>query len=292
MQPVWTDRWASSTLPRRRMPAYLDTGLNIVHVDDVAGETASATFSAGRHAYSRCSWTTIHSGHFILVAGQGHGEDAGNSPLGRLHSLSSAMPEPSQLPPAPAATPPWDARLARALVRPLRCSPISPHHLTTVRLAFGIAAAGAFMRGSYAWMNLGAVLLAVSNFLDHTDGELARISGKTSRVGHWYDLASDAVVTILLFTVIGVGVGMRSARVLQVPPLALGTIAGIAIVLIFFLRAHIEEMAGKAASKQASMGGFETEDLLYLLPLVTLCNGATPFLVAAAIGAPLLAVWG
>src|SRR2546421_1991193 len=36
MQPVWTDRWASSTLPRRRMPAYLDTGLNIVHVDDVA----------------------------------------------------------------------------------------------------------------------------------------------------------------------------------------------------------------------------------------------------------------
>jgi len=156
-----------------------------------------------------------------------------------------------------------------------------------VRLASGIAAAGAFMRGSYAWMNLGAVLLAVSNFLDHTDGELARISGKTSRVGHWYDLASDAVVTILVFTAIGVGVGTRSARVLQVPPLALGTIAGIAIALIFFLRARIEEMAGKAASKQASMGGFETEDVLYLLPLVTLCNGATPFLVAAVIGAPL-----
>jgi len=211
--------------------------------------------------------------------------------IGPAAFTSSAMPEPSELPAARAATPPWDARLARALVRPLRCSPITPNHLTTVRLAFGIAAAGAFMRGGYAWMNLGAVLLAVSNFLDHTDGELARISGKTSRVGHWYDLASDAVVTILLFTAIGVGVGTRSARVLQVPPLALGTIAGIAIVLIFFLRAHIEEMAGRAASKQASMGGFETEDVLYLLPLVTLCNGVTPFLVAAAIGAPLFAVW-
>jgi len=201
------------------------------------------------------------------------------------------MPEPSELPAARAAKPPWDARLARAVVRPLRCSPITPNHLTTVRLAFGIAAAGAFMQGSYAWMNLGAVLLVVSNFLDHTDGELARISGKTSRVGHWYDLASDAVVTILLFTAIGLGVGTRSARVLQVPPLALGTIAGIAIALIFFLRAHIEAMAGKVASKQASMGGFETEDVLYLLPLVTLCNGATPFVVAAAIGAPLFAVW-
>jgi archaetidylinositol phosphate synthase len=210
---------------------------------------------------------------------------------GPAASVSPVMPEPSQLPAARAATPPWDARLARALVRPLQRTPITANYLTTVRLAVGVAAAGAFTRGSYAWMNLGAVLLVVSNFLDHADGELARITGKTSRVGHWYDLASDAVVTILLFTAIGVGVGTRSARVLQLPPLMLGAIAGTAIALIFFLRAHIETMAGKAANKQASMGGFETEDVLYLLPLVTLCNGTTPFLIAAAIGAPLFAVW-
>ena len=54
---------------------------------------------------------------------------------------------------------------------------------------------------------------------------------------------------------------------------------------------RIEELAGKAASRQASLGGFETEDVLYLLPLVTLCNGAAAFLVAAAIGAPLFALW-
>src|SRR6266403_1723298 len=186
---------------------------------------------------------------------------------------------------------PWDARLARRLVAPLKDSLVTPNHLTSVRLAIGLAAAAAFLPGTYGWSNLGALLLVSSNFLDHTDGELARISGKSSRIGHWYDLASDAAVTILLFVAMGVGVGTRSARVLQVPPLALGTIAGIAIALIFFLRAHIEEMAGKAAGKQASMGGFETEDVLYLLPLVTLCNGATPFLVAAAIGAPLFAVW-
>ncbi len=38
-------------------------------------------------------------------------------------------------------------------------------------------------------------------------------------------------------------------------------------------------------------GGFETEDVLYLLPLVTLFGGVTPFLVAASIGAPLFAAW-
>ena len=167
-----------------------------------------------------------------------------------------------------------------------------PNHLTTVRLGFGVAAAAAFTQGSYGWMNLGALLLVLSNFLDHTDGELARISGKTSRVGHLYDLASDAAVTILLFMAMGVGVGRDALPDwLHVGPLLLGTAAGVAIALIFFLRMRIEELAGKAASRQASVGGFETEDVLYLLPLVTLCNGTTPFLIAAAVGAPLFAVW-
>jgi len=78
------------------------------------------------------------------------------------------------------------------LVTPLKDTWVTPNHLTTVRLAFGLAAAAAFLPGTYGWSNLGALLLIVSNFLDHTDGELARISGKSSRIGHWYDLASDA----------------------------------------------------------------------------------------------------
>jgi len=57
------------------------------------------------------------------------------------------------------------------------------------------------------------------------------------------------------------------------------------------LRVRIEEMFGKTATRQASLGGFETEDVLYLMPLVTLCNAVTPFLVAASICAPLFAVW-
>src|SRR5256885_412800 len=119
---------------------------------------------------------------------------------------------------------PWDARLARRLVTPLKDSRATPNHLTTVRLIFGLAAAAAFVPGTYGWTNLGALLLILSNFLDHTDGELARISGKTSRIGHIYDLASDAVVTILLFLAIGVGVGtkvgplLQVGSVLQVPP--------------------------------------------------------------------------
>src|SRR5258708_32224302 len=104
---------------------------------------------------------------------------------------------------------PWDARLARWLVAPLRDSRVVPNHLTTVRLLVGLAAAAAFVPGTYGWSNVAALLLVLSNFLDHADGELARVSGKTSRFGHVYDLASDALVTILLFVAIGVGIGAR-----------------------------------------------------------------------------------
>jgi phosphatidylglycerophosphate synthase len=186
---------------------------------------------------------------------------------------------------------PWDARLARQLVLPLRLSRVTPNHLTTIRLAVGLAAAAAFLPGSFGWSNAAALLLAASCFLDHTDGELARLSGKTSRIGHFYDLASDAAVTILVFVAIGFGVGTRTRFPLEVPPAALGTLAGGAIALIFFLRMRTEAVVGKAAVRQASLAGFETEDVLYLMPLVTLVDGLAPLLLAAAVCAPLFAVW-
>jgi len=186
---------------------------------------------------------------------------------------------------------PWDARLARRLVTPLADSRVTPNHLTTLRLAIGLAGAAAFTPGTYGWSNIAALLVILSNFLDHTDGELARLSGKTSLVGHVYDLASDAAVTILLFVAMGAGVGTSSDNLLGVPPPALGAVAGASVALIFYLRMRMEEMAGKTATRQASLGGFETEDVLYLLPLVTLCNGIMPFLIAASIGAPVFAAW-
>jgi phosphatidylglycerophosphate synthase len=187
---------------------------------------------------------------------------------------------------------PWDARLARHLVRPLKSSWVTPNQLTTLRFAVGLAAAAAFLPGTYGWSNAAALLVIVSNFLDHADGELARMSGKTSRFGHVYDLASDAAVTIALFVAIGVGVDNAHRETsMGTSPLVLGVVAGCAVALIFFVRMRIEETAGKSASQQASVGGFETEDILYLLPLVTLSNSVELFLIAAATCAPLYAVW-
>jgi len=201
--------------------------------------------------------------------------------------MNSQPQTPTNVPPPKT----WDARLARRLVTPLVNTRITPNHLTTLRLLIGMAGALCLARGGFEWANTGAFLIVLSNFVDHTDGELARIGGKSSRIGHFYDLASDAIVTIMLFVGMGIGVGATQIGGLMVWPGWLGAVAGVAVAVIFFLRMRIEEMAGKAGTKQASVGGFETEDVLYLLPLVTLTSVVMPFVVVASIGAPLFAVW-
>lgn len=192
----------------------------------------------------------------------------------------------AQTPPPPRT---WDARLARWLVMPLKDTRVVPNHLTTLRLAVGLAGAYCLAQGGFAWANFGALFVVLSNFIDHTDGELARISGKSSKLGHFYDLASDAFVTVALFVSMGVGIAARGDQ--QLTPIALGTLAGVAVALIFYLRMRIESVAGKAGTKQAYAAGFETEDVLYLLPLVTLADGVQPFVLVASIGAPLFAAW-
>jgi hypothetical protein len=68
------------------------------------------------------------------------------------------------------------------------------------------------------------LLIVLSNFADHTDGELARISDKTTMIGHFYDLGSDALITVLLFLCLGLGLAAQG-RHMAVHPALLGGIA-------------------------------------------------------------------
>ncbi len=177
---------------------------------------------------------------------------------------------------------PWDAQLAAWLVTPLRGTVLTPNHLTTIRLSVGLFGAIVFALGRQPL--LAALLVVLSNFLDHTDGEFARMTGQYSTFGHYYDLAADAIVTVGLF--VGIGIGLRGGE-LGTPAILYGLIAGAAIATIFQIRNVLENRQGKVATRQISAAGFEAEDVLYLLPLVIVFNLLDGFLVAAAIGAPL-----
>ena len=84
-----------------------------------------------------------------------------------------------------------------------------------------------------------------------------------------------------MFVAIGIGADMPG----------LGAAAGIATTAIFVLRGALERHGGKAAVRQRNLLGFELEDLMYLLGPLTWLGLLEAFLLLAALGAPLFALF-
>jgi phosphatidylglycerophosphate synthase len=196
-------------------------------------------------------------------------------------------PEIRTVPRPLSISPPWDQRLARVLIQPLAPTRVSPNQITTLSLAIGLLAALLYAQGGSA-VHLGAACFVLSFWLDHADGELARMTGRTSSFGHYYDLAAGGAVLVALF--IGMGIGARQGA-LGASSIGLGIAAGLATALIFLLRMDLERRAGKAAVRQPNLLGFEMEDLMYLVGPVTWLGLLQPFLVLAGVGAPLFALF-
>ncbi|CAB1277169.1 CDP-alcohol phosphatidyltransferase family protein [Candidatus Nitrosacidococcus tergens] len=156
--------------------------------------------------------------------------------------------------------PPWEIRLAIFVAKLFHNSWVIPNHITTLRFATGIGSAFLFSGGEYLY--LAAWLWILTGFLDHVDGELARISGKQSYFGHFYDLTVDTITTTVLF--LGIGWGLRDSYLGEWAPI-MGLLEGIAIAVTFQIRNIIEQKAGKEAIKLPNFFGFEAEDTLYLL---------------------------
>ncbi len=168
-------------------------------------------------------------------------------------------------------------------MRPLANTAVTPNQLTAVRLLGGLAAGAAFAVGDPWWTNVAAALFVVSMFLDRADGELARLSGKTSAWGHKFDLVSDCLANAIAF--IGIGIGLRdSALGLWAP--VLGVIAGAAVAMVLWLVMRLEDGGGERAGELGGFAGADPDDAMIVVPIVMALGGAMPLLIAAAIGAP------
>jgi phosphatidylglycerophosphate synthase len=137
-------------------------------------------------------------------------------------------------------------------------------------------------------MTLGGLLFMIAVLVDHMDGEFARLTGLTSRFGHYYDHVAAGLGYVSLFA--GLGIGLQGGWLGSWAPIA-GGVAAASIAAIFLIRVFLEETAGRAMVAQASWRGFEPEDALYVVGPVAWLGALAPFLVAAAAGAPLFLVW-
>lgn len=182
----------------------------------------------------------------------------------------------------------WIHRGVRILVRPLVGTSVAPNHLTTLRLLGGIGAAAAFGAGTSGWQQIGAGIFLVSMVLDRADGELARLSGKTSTRGHAYDLIADSLSNALAF--VGIGVGYM-AGFWGIWAAVMGLLAGGAITAILWMVMRVEDNQGTRAAEFQGGAGFDPDDAMLVVPAAMLLGGGEVLLVAAAIGAPLFSLF-
>lgn len=175
---------------------------------------------------------------------------------------------------------PYDQRLAGLLIKPFRKTPLHPNHITTITLLLGIGSALIFALAiEMAW--LAALLYMLAVFTDHMDGELARMTGKTSEFGHQYDYVVGGLNYTVLF--IGIGIGLRPEY--GEWTLILGFVAGLSNPLILYLRMAMEDQHGfEAVEHPQIINGFQDEDFIYLIGPLTWFAGAVWFFVPYAIG--------
>ncbi|MCH7711452.1 MAG: CDP-alcohol phosphatidyltransferase family protein [Proteobacteria bacterium] len=176
---------------------------------------------------------------------------------------------------------PWDQRLARILVRPLASTPVQPNHLTAFSLASGLASGALFAFGGAGGAGWAAAVFMLAVLIDHTDGELARLTAKTSEFGHRFDYIVGAANYTALF--IGIGAGLY-AQGLGVWALILGLAAGLSNPVICALRLGLEDRHGAGAVEHPSFGGFEIEDFIYLIGPITWIGGLSYFFLAYGLG--------
>jgi phosphatidylglycerophosphate synthase len=182
----------------------------------------------------------------------------------------------------------WIHRIVRVGVRPLIATPVSPNHVTSLRLAVGIAAAGLCAVGDPTYRAWGAGLFVISVLLDRADGELARLADKRSPGGHKYDLLADSFCNAIIF--VGVGWGLRGGD-LGFWAAALGLVAGVAVAAVLLLTLRLEARAGARAGELGGVAGFDPDDAILFVPLLIWLGFSQAMIVAAAIGAPAFALF-
>ena len=184
---------------------------------------------------------------------------------------------------------PWDQRLARILVRPLAQTPITPNQLTLLTLAIALYAAWLFATGETGAMHLAAGLFVLARFMDHFDGELARLTGTASRLGYYLDYIAGALSYAALFA--GIGIGLRHGA-LGDWALLLGACGTLSALLAMPLNMGIDWASNSGeATGYPGFAGFELEDGIYLIAPVTWLGYLQEFFIAAGIGAVFYVLW-
>jgi phosphatidylglycerophosphate synthase len=118
------------------------------------------------------------------------------------------------------------------------------------------------------------------------DGDLARMTGRTSPWGHKLDLWADSASNAAAF--LGLGVGAADTLGWWGPAAGAAAAAGVVAVLGLVTRA--ERLRGPRAGELHGRAGFDPDDAMLIVPAAALLGLGVPLVLAAAVGAPVFAL--
>jgi archaetidylinositol phosphate synthase len=138
---------------------------------------------------------------------------------------------------------------------------LSPNFWTIIGLVFALASALIYGLGIEFGLIIGGVLLLVSGFFDMVDGQVARVTGRTSKKGGYLDSMFDkiaetaiflgiliggyaepylvllAITLSLLVSYASVGIGERAERLLVIAIIGIIGFMDIAVIIVVIIAA-------------------------------------------------------
>jgi phosphatidylglycerophosphate synthase len=169
-------------------------------------------------------------------------------------------------------------RLSRPFTRLALALGLTANQVSLVSLLVGLLSVWSFWHAT-PWSALGGfVLYAVAVVLDHSDGEVARLTHSESRLGEWLDVTSDTVIHALLVLAMGVTAQVTAHRA----GIGLGVLAASGVVVSAMIaKTSPRNGAGGVGGFLDALGsrdGFYAMLLIFILAL-TFAPGLLPVLM-------------
>jgi phosphatidylglycerophosphate synthase len=132
-------------------------------------------------------------------------------------------------------------RLSRPVTRMAIALGLTPNQVSMLSLVVGLLAGWGFWNATPLSAVLGLVLYVVAAVLDHSDGEIARLTFGESRLGEWLDVTTDTVVHGLLVLAMGMTTQQAAGRA----GIGLGVLAAVGVVVSAMIAKTSPRSAGR-----------------------------------------------
>jgi CDP-diacylglycerol--glycerol-3-phosphate 3-phosphatidyltransferase len=162
-------------------------------------------------------------------------------------------------------------RVLDAIVRGFAASRVNPNFLTFIGFGINLLAAYLFAYGYFRWAGLTIILAGV---FDMTDGRVARLEGRVTPFGGFYDSVMDRYSDLCLL----VGLVIYYGRINRFQYVTLVAVAMIGSVMVSYSRARAENVIASC-----KVGFLERPERVVLIIIGALSDRMAPVLWLIAV---------